>query len=192
MKTENIIFVILWVVMAGVPQVSQADDRAVMQGVMDVMRTMQQQSGARDNPGSKAMMDIFDDAMSGRDDGRDRRDGRGEQRRRPHDYDDDRSSRRGESQRRGRDYDDDDRSSRRGESQRRGRDYDDDDRSSRRGEQQRRGRDDDSAGLNRQGSGRSEPQRRSRGYDDNDGRSERQRGGASVGADSGGQYRSQD
>ena len=173
MKTENIIFVILWVVMAGVPQVSQADDRAVMQGVMDVMRTMQQQSGARDNPGSKAMMDIFDDAMSGRDDGRDRRDGRGEQRRRPHDYDDDRSSRRGESQRRGRDYDDDDRSSRRGE-------------------QQRRGRDDDSAGLNRQGSGRSEPQRRSRGYDDNDGRSERQRGGASVGADSGGQYRSQD
>ncbi|HOW77124.1 MAG TPA: hypothetical protein P5102_14870, partial [Candidatus Competibacteraceae bacterium] len=131
MKTENIIFVILWVVMAGVPQVSQADDRAVMQGVMDVMRTMQQQSGARDNPGSKAMMDIFDDAMSGRDDGRDRRDGRGEQRRRPHDYDDDRSSRRGESQRRGRDYDDDDRSSRRGESQRRGRDYDDDDRSSR-------------------------------------------------------------
>ena len=165
MKTENIVFAILWVVMAGVPQVSQADDRAVMQGVMDVMRTMQQQSGARDNPGSKAMMDIFDDAMSGRDDGRDRRDGRGH------------SGQRSDG---------------RGEQQRRGRDYDDDDRSSRRGEQQRRGRDDDSAGLNRQGSGRSEPQRRSRGYDDNDGRSERQRGGASVGADSGGRYRSQD
>ena len=146
MKTENIVFAILWVVMAGVPQVSQADDRAVMQGVMDVMRTMQQQSGARDNPGSKAMMDIFDDAMSGRDDGRDRRDDRGH------------SGQRSDG----------------------------------RGEQQRRGRDDDSAGLNRQGSGRSEPQRRSRGYDDNDGRSERQRGGASVGADSGGRYRSQD
>ncbi len=114
MKTESIIFSILWVAMSGIPQVSQADERAIMQGVMDVMRTMQQQSGARDNPGGKAMMDIFDDAMGGRDDSRDRRDGRGEQRRRPHGYDDDRPNRRGESQRRGRDYNDDDRPNRRG------------------------------------------------------------------------------
>ena len=141
MKTESIIVSILWVVMSGIPQVSQADDRAVMQGIMDVMRTMQP-SGGRDDPRGKAMMDMFDDAMSDRGGRRDQRDGRGEQRRRPGGYnDDDRPNRRGESQRRA--WDDDDYPSRRGESQRRGRGYDDDDRPGRRGESQRRVWDDD-------------------------------------------------
>ena len=143
MKTENMVFAILWVAMSGAPQVSQADDKAAMQGVMDVIKTMQQQSGSNADPGSKAIMDILGNTLSEGDDRPSRQGNRSEQRRKPSGYDDDddrrnRQGNRSEQRRKPSGYDDDDRPNRQGDnrSEQRRRPSGDDD-SERRGERRR-------------------------------------------------------
>ncbi|MDQ5908894.1 MAG: hypothetical protein QG599_987 [Pseudomonadota bacterium] len=68
MKLKRQIYAILSVSALFMPGAVQADDRAV-QGVMGVMRMMQEQSGANADPNSKAIMDGVRRAMesSGRD-----------------------------------------------------------------------------------------------------------------------------
>ncbi|MFZ1830440.1 MAG: hypothetical protein WAW42_17115 [Candidatus Competibacteraceae bacterium] len=184
MKTKNIVFVTLWVALSGIPQVSQADDTAAMQGVMDVMRTMQQ-SGPRADPGGKALMDIFGEALRETDNRGDRRDDR------------DRSEQRGGH--RGRPaYDDGPNrpSGDRREQRRKQPDYGDNKRPNRPDndwrEQRRSSGDNDSDRPNRQSGYRGDPQRKQPDYGDSGRRSERQRSSPPTGMDSGRRNRNQD